>query len=319
MTAAPTTLAAQTSGAICPVCGSASIPASAAPGWGEWRTCTTCTLEFAHPLHLDKSAMELYTEAYRGEIASNGMSEYVRRIEMRQTMIKELNDPTLYFWTPAFSNVLGWLRQRLAPGSTVLELGCGLGFFLHALRNAGFQAVGLDVAQTPVELNRQDGFKVWHGPIDSMPHGWVEPDALVSFFVLHHIEDPIGYLRAARERAPRAPLAIAVHGQNEYRRRRESASAAPPRTLTKWNARSLAAVLAAAGYQSSIQGVASTGAERKPLKLLRRLFGQAIARPAIYRLGKRIEASLLAALPGRARNDGYVVVAFAEPLGGDRA
>lgn len=317
MTAALTQRVAQSTDAICPVCGSASSYASAAPGWGEWRSCNTCTLEFAHPLRLGKDAMELYQEAYQGEVQSSAMSDYRRRIEMRQTIITELNDPTLYFWTPAFGDVLAWLRRRLAPGSSVLELGCGLGFFLHALRNAGFQAIGLDVARTPVELNRQDGFKVWHGTIDSMPHGWVEPDALVSFFVLHHIEDPIGYLRAARERAPRAPLAIAVHGQTEYRRRKELDFAAPPRTLTKWNARSLAGVLTAAGYRPSVQGVASTGAERKPLKFVRRLFSRAIALPPFYRLGKRIEASLLGALPKRARNDGYVVVAFAEPVIGD--
>jgi len=311
MIAAPIRLAAQNT--ACPVCGSVSSYASAAPGWGEWRSCSSCTLEFAQPLRLGKDTMELYQEAYQGAIQSSAMSDYRRRIEMRRTIIGQLNDPALYFWTPAFGDVLDWLRQRLTPGSTVLELGCGLGFFLHALRNAGFQAVGLDVAQTPVELNRQDGFKVWHGPIDSMPHGWVEPDALVSFFVLHHIENPIGYLKAARERAPRAPLAIAVHAQNDYRRRRESAASGPPRTLTKWNAQALARALVAAGYRPSIQPVASTGAERKPLKLVRRLFGRAIALPPIYRLGKRIEASMLAALPQRARNNGYVVVAFAEP------
>jgi len=246
------------------------------------------------------------------------MSEYRRRIEMRSTMIGQLNDPTLYFWTPAFNDVLAWLKRRLAPGSTVLELGCGLGFFMHALRNAGFQAVGLDVAETPVELNRQDGFRVWHGPINSMPHGWVKPDALVSFFVLHHIEDPIGYFTAARERAPAAPLAIAVHGQTDYRRRHESASSTPPRTLTKWNAQALAAALATAGYRPSIQQLASTGAERKPLKLIRRLMGRAVAVPAIYKLGKRIEASMLAALPQQARSAGYVVLAFAEPSSRDQ-
>jgi SAM-dependent methyltransferase len=315
MTAAPITLAAQNT--ACPVCGSASSYAGAAPGWGEWRSCAACTLEFAHPLRLDKDAMDLYQAAYQGAIRSSAMSDYRRRIEMRQTMISQLNDPTLYFWTPAFGNVLSWLRQRLTPGSTVLELGCGLGFFLHALRNAGFQAVGLDVARTPVELNRQDGFKIWHGPIDSMPRGWAAPDALVSFFVLHHIENPIGYLKAARERAPRAPLAIAVHGQNEYRRRRESAASGPPRTLTKWNAQALGRALEAAGYRPSIHSIASTGAERKPLKLVRRLFGRAIAVPPIYRLGKRIESSMLAALPQRARNEGYVVIAFAEPLFGE--
>ena len=317
MTAALATLEAQNAAIFCPVCGSASSYASDAPGWGEWRSCNDCTLNFAHPLRLGKDAMELYKAAYQGQIQESGMSEYVRRIEMRRTMISELKDPTLYFWTPAFRDVLSWLQRRVRPGGTVFELGCGLGFFLHTMRRAGFEAVGLDVAQTPVELNRQDGFKVWHGTVDSVPHGWVAPDALVSLFVLHHVEDPVGYLLAARERAPRAPLAIAVHGLTDHRKRLETASASPPRTLTKWNAQSLCAALVAAGYRPQIHRVASTGAERKSLKVVRRLFGRVVAFPPIYRLGKRIEASMLAALPKRAKNNGYVVVAFAEPAIGE--
>jgi SAM-dependent methyltransferase len=300
----------------CPVCGGASGHASDAPGWGEWRACRECTLEFVHPLRLPQDAMELYRQAYQGQVAAGAMLEYQRRLEMRHTILTELRDPRLWFWTPAFGEVLGWLERRVRRGGTVLELGCGLGFVLHAMRNAGFEAVGLDVAQAPVELNRRDGFRVWHGPVETLPHGWVQPDALVSFFVMHHLVDPIGFLRAAREHAPEAPIAIAVHAQSDYRRRRESDASAPPRTVTKWNARALARALQAAGYTPTVHAVASTGAERKPLKLLRRLSGRVVALPRLYSLGKRIEARMLAALPRRAKSDGYVVVAFAEPGAG---
>ena len=297
----------------CPVCGGASDRADEAPGWGEWRSCPSCTLEFAHPLRLPESATELYRRAYHGQVEASGMAEYQRRLQMRRTILSELRDPKLWFWTPAFHDVLAWLRRRVRPGGTVLELGCGLGFMLHAMRDAEFQPVGLDVAETPVELNRRDGFKVWHGPLDTLPRGWVRPDALVSFFVLHHLEDPVGFLRMAREHAPRAPLAIVVHGYSDYRRRNDAASATPPRTLTKWSAPALVAALEAAGYRPAIHPVASTGAERRLLKLARRLAGPVVALPPVYRLGKRLETRLLARLPRQARNDGYVIVAFADP------
>lgn len=311
--------AATAAALACPVCGGESAFASAAPGWGEWRSCRQCGLEFVQPLRLPQAAMELYRAAYRGEVRDGAMREYQRRLAMRHTILSELRDPRLWFWTPAFEQVLGWLAERVPAGGSVLELGCGLGFVLHAMRNAGFRAAGLDVAETPVQLNRADGFAIWHGPIESMPHGWAQPDALVSFFVLHHLEDPVGFLRSARERAPGAPIAVAVHGQSEYRRQRESDASAPPRTLTKWNARALAAALRAAGYAPTVRPVASTGAERGALKLARRLAGRAIGLPPLYRAGKRAEALLLRLLPKRARSQDYVVLAFGEPAPRDPA
>ena len=40
--------------------------------------------------------------------------------------------------------LLGILRRRCAPGSHVLDLGCGDGAWLRALTAAGFRATGLD-------------------------------------------------------------------------------------------------------------------------------------------------------------------------------
>jgi SAM-dependent methyltransferase len=60
-----------------------------------------------------------------------------------------------------FLNYEKWLREacrrflvydfdRLAPGSRVLDLGCGGGFFLVVCRHAGFATVGLDLDEDPV-------------------------------------------------------------------------------------------------------------------------------------------------------------------------
>ena len=53
-------------------------------------------------------------------------------------------------------------RGRLQKNERVLDLGCGLGYFLHSLRGKGFNPVGVDIAETAVSLNRDDGFRVWH-------------------------------------------------------------------------------------------------------------------------------------------------------------
>ena len=294
----------------CPVCNNLADSLEAVPGWGEWRCCRHCTLEFANPLRLGLDPKALFDDAYRGRVQTSAMTDFHKRVEQRRVILDKLNDPNLWFWTPAFYDVLDWLKARLPPGSTVLELGCGLGFFLHALRREGFNAAGLDVAEMVVELNRQDGFPVWHGPVESLPAGWVSPQAVVSFFMLHHLENPLGFLRAIRQRAPDAPLAIAVYGPSN----KGTAASLPPRTLIRWNGRALATALQLAGYEPRVSEVQSTGAESDFLEPIRNTLARTMRVPGLYRLGKQVEAHVLSRVPARARRDAYVVLALAEPV-----
>lgn len=298
---------------LCPVCGADSIHTETAPNWGEFRSCLACTLEFANPLRRDQDPRELFDDAYQGRIPTNAMEDFRHRVDQRRVILDQIGDPRLWFWTPAFEKVLSWLGSEYARGSTVLEVGCGLGFFLHALRQGGFHAVGLDVAETVVEINRNDGFPVWHGPIESLPEDWVAPDAVVGFFMLHHIEDPLSFLRAVRARAPHAGLALAVYGPSN---KGEEASF-PPRTLIRWNAGALETALRQAGYEAVVSDISSTGAERGIMRWARSTLAETARIPSLYRLGKRGESIILRHLPKRAHQESYVVLALARPIDSD--
>jgi SAM-dependent methyltransferase len=237
------------------------------------------------------------------------MDDFARRIDQRRVIIDRLQDPRLWFWTPAFNDVLRWLHRRVRPGATILELGCGLGFFLHALRREGFTAVGLDVAEVACELNRRDGFKVWHGVLDTMPPGWIAPDAVVAFFMLHHLEDPLGFLRTIRQRFPSTPLAIAQYGPSNMS---SPERASPPRTLIRWNAPALATALQLAGYEPDVVNVASTGAE-STLMLPARALQRLTMLPAAYRLRAQIHSLVLPLFRRWLARDAFVILAYAEP------
>jgi SAM-dependent methyltransferase len=294
----------------CPVCESITERTRDAPGWGEWRRCHACTLEFAHPLRLGKDPLEFFDGAYRGKVKENAMDDFANRVKQREIIVHKLQDPTLWFWTPAFHDVLNWLKKRFKSGSTVLELGCGLGFFLHTLRREGFQAVGLDVAQIAVDLNREDGFPVWHGQVESVPVNWMTPDAIVAFFMLHHLDDPLSFLKTVRERWPNVPLAIAQYGPSNLSEDRSS----PPRTLIRWNSQSLATALGLAGYQPTVYNILSTGAERSSLRLIRKALAQSMRLPQVYRFGKKLESYVLSHLPKTMKQGSYVILAFADPV-----
>ncbi len=240
------------------------------------------------------------------------MNDFARRVQQRQTIVEKLHEPRLWFWTPAFSMVLDWLKDRLEPGATVLELGCGLGFFLHALRDEGFEAVGLDVAETAVNVNRKDGFRVWHGPIETMPRGWVDPDAVVSFFMIHHLEDPLSFLNSVRAQTPNATFAVAAYGPSNTTNKVGSA-AMPPRTLLRWNRTALDAALERTGYRSVVYDLESSGSDLPLFARPRRALGYLRVAPRLYRVGRWLERVAMARIPKRMRREDYVLLAFAEP------
>lgn len=295
-------------GAPCPVCGSGETPVlERAENWGYWHMCGSCTLEFVQPLELPEEPEQLYDSAYRGERFESRMKEFNDRLRQRNALIDV--DPTLWFWSPAFFEIIDWLKSRVGREARVFEIGCGLGFMLHAMRREGLDVAGLDVAEKAVELNRADGFRVWHGQVETVPLDWTDPDAIVCMFMLHHVLDPVSFLSTIRARWPRAAMAIAQYGPSN----KDALASQPPRTLTRWSAPALEAALGRSGYRSSIRELASTGNESPLLRPIRKVLKQSIRVPAVYRGFRRIEHRFVRRVVHRAGRAGYVVLAFAEP------
>jgi hypothetical protein len=290
----------------CPVCGCGSSPGAPIEGWGTWRRCDSCQMDFADPLQLLEKPEEMFSAAYAGGRTASGMAEFGERMDERAAL---MGDSSLWFWTPAFGIVLDWVETMVPKGGTVLELGCGLGYVLSALKQRGFDPVGLDVAELVVELNRRDGMKVWHGTVDTVPEGWVQPEVIVAFFMMHHLPDPMAFLSTIRAKWPNAPIAVAQYGpSNQW-----GATALPPRTLIHWSGAGLKAALERSGYEATTISVPSTGADRRPPALIERLLKPTVRVPALRRLERRIQRRVMPLLPGKLADEEYVVVAMGRP------
>jgi SAM-dependent methyltransferase len=206
----------------------------------------------------------------------------------------------------------------LGDGRTVLEIGCGLGFMLHELRNRGFQVQGADVAKIAVDLNRQEGFTVWHGNVDSIPEDVGDFDAVVSMFMLHHLPDPLGFVQRLRQRWPDAFLSITQYGPTNY----DPVRTRPPRTLTRWNKQSLSKLLEIAGYETQVLELPSTGAEKKAFntiqgsKVVHRILGKVQAPPALFQANMYFMNHLLPKIAGSLRMEAFVLQAFGRPQRG---
>ncbi len=291
----------------CIVCGSTAPVREILPNWGVWCRCEGCGLEFADPSSLPEPPTEVFNRAYSGKESDCGMEEFAYRASIRHALV---NHPDLWFFNPAaIREVLDFLHRRVPPGGTVFEIGSGLGFFLHLLRREGFNPVGLDVAQVVVDLARADGFKIWHGTLDSVPPDFVKPDAIVSLFVLHHLDAPIDFFRLLRKRWPSAPIAIAEYGQVGP----NSVAAYPPRTLHRWNSKALALAMRQTGYKVQTIDVSSSGNEHPVLRPIRFVMRHTVIVPAVFRAAKVIQRRFMPRILKPLKQPGYTIVGLGEP------
>jgi SAM-dependent methyltransferase len=98
------------------------------------------------------------------------------------------------------------LLQRHCPGGPVLDVGCGTGAFLAALRHAApgrYEPMGLEVSAPAREFAAKAGLETVPGPFESQPFPGRRFAAITFWAVLEHVERPRQFLqRAAQLLAP---------------------------------------------------------------------------------------------------------------------
>ena len=219
----------------CPICQSGSRHYVAAPGWGEMRSCLSCGFVFANPMVSPDSPAELFARAYLGDESRAGV-----KIE------KVL--------APVHRTAIAFLRANIPLGSCIFDIGCGVGFFLKAVRQSGYNAFGLEVAKPAVELLQKEGYPVWNGTIDTMPADWVKPRVCTVFFVLHHIPDPVAFLSTIRKKFPEAILILSQYLTKgiEDVEDCDTGRSFPPRNFSWWKQNTIRLAMEKAGYLTEI-------------------------------------------------------------------
>ena len=106
-------------------------------------------------------------------------------------------DPEPWLWRRRRALLLAEAR----PGERVLDLGCGAGRFVAALRDAGADPVGVELADAALQRARRNvpGADLrLVAPDGSLPLGHGEVDLVWCSEVLEHVPDTIAILTEAR-------------------------------------------------------------------------------------------------------------------------
>jgi SAM-dependent methyltransferase len=129
--------------------------------------CPSCDLIFAKQITDNKAAIAHYRDDYFDACARDQMSEQRKHI---------------------YRQALAFLGKFQKPGS-LLDIGCGCGFFLKEAKDHGWQVLGVDPSRKSIEYSRSlIGDAAICGTLDDIPVDR-QFDAIVLINVLDHIID----------------------------------------------------------------------------------------------------------------------------------
>ncbi|MBD3161739.1 MAG: methyltransferase domain-containing protein, partial [Candidatus Latescibacteria bacterium] len=181
----------------CPVCSSARL--EPLPFAYEHRgsllqgtRCRACEVVFLDPMPTDEEIAALYGEEYfttSGDTGgAHGRGAYLELAEEAELV--------RYVAARAFDSVFrGHLRRR----GELLDVGCGPGFFLKAMRDLGWKVAGLEISAYAAQLARErHDLDVTTGSISTARFQADRFDAVIMGDVLEHLPRPVEALETVR-------------------------------------------------------------------------------------------------------------------------
>lgn len=165
--------------------------------------CNACGLEFSRSMRYSSAYYEelFYSQDYN----LSSVSGLTREAFLRQGS-KLAKDQR---WQP-YKLALDWIEGNFKNGSTILDIGCGMGYFLAALEAKGFRGIGVEVSSKVVSLLQAKGFQVYLGPLENTVLGNTAIDLVVLFGVIEHVADPVKLLKEIHHRFPKSMLLVSI-------------------------------------------------------------------------------------------------------------
>jgi SAM-dependent methyltransferase len=231
----------------CPVCGDADRQFVESVRGFDIVRCATCRLEYT-----TNPAVILgdYAASYSGETGVLVNPKPYAAPAARLALERD----AFFRPPPQLSVAERWvLLQILAqvPKRTpVLDIGCGTGRFINALRRHSYRGIGVDPVESVVANLRGLGYDVHVGSVPGLRWDGPVPTAVTLFEVLEHLPDPIPVLRELRTRFPDASVGASVPSPRRIGLRQGRGQADyPPNHFLRWTPQALERAFRRVGYR----------------------------------------------------------------------
>lgn len=182
------------------------------------------------------------------------------------------------------------MRAAGRPGR-ILDLGCGRGFTLAALREMGWECVGTELSEEmAAEARKTAGVQVLLGGPEEFPFPGGSFDAVTAWHSLEHMERPVRTVReVARLLKPGGLLLVEVPDANSLQARVGGGRwfhFDVPRHLYHFTREGLAAILAEEGF--AVHRESTLSLEQGPFGMVQSLLNRVTFAPnVLYRLIRR--------------------------------
>lgn len=261
----------------CPICGSSErtvlyqgVRDSVGDGGGEWtfHACSECGCLLLDPRPRADALARAYENyhTHKSPAPRTGLANLRRQVGLwilaRRFRTRPREGHRLARW---FAMGVGWLptvrRRALGPGGPILpprisggrpprflDVGCGSGWLLETMQDAGWEAEGQEWDEAAANAALRRGLHVTTGPVSAVKGSF---ELITMLHVVEHVADPVDFLReAATKLSPHGRLVVTtpnVEGEGHRRFGRSWRGLEAPRHLQIFNGASLRKVAEAAG------------------------------------------------------------------------
>lgn len=163
---------------VCSLCSSgATLPVAEQNGYSMVQ-CAECGFIYLSPRPTPESLIALYDSYHE----RNGKTAESWDVLMERNYLETAE-----------------LLARLLPeGGSLLDVGCGYGYFVRRMQERGWKATGIEPSETASSCAREEGLDVRRSVLEEAELPPASFDAITAFYVLEHLYDPLAALRMMR-------------------------------------------------------------------------------------------------------------------------
>jgi 2-polyprenyl-3-methyl-5-hydroxy-6-metoxy-1,4-benzoquinol methylase len=191
------------------------------PGTWGMRWCSTCDVAWLDPQPVPADVPRLYSRYCTHDPGQSKSWSGRLREAATDCALKRLGYPVEYpaGILPKLLSTLPSIRRSALlsvqglPASkkgTLLDVGCGNGYFIARMRSFGWTVAGIDPDPTAVSVGAKQGLHIRTGMVSDLPES-DRYDVITLSHVIEHVSDPVALLRECAKRLqPNGRLIIAT-------------------------------------------------------------------------------------------------------------